>query len=1236
MAILAVGLAVLSSWLLRTFVPHQELILFFAAVIVVAVYGGMRAALLAILLSVFLQDFLFDQTPFHLDLNLTDIEQAIIFALTAAIVSRLSSARNLMLSRLSRKNAELQAIFDHIPVMLTYIGEDGRFKLVNREWERLLGWSQEEARNPDLDILAECYPDPEYRGYVLDSISSSKTKWADFRTRTRHGNTIDTMWANVRLSDGTSIGIGQDVTNRKHAERALREAERKYRDIFENARDGIFQTTPDGQFITANSALAKMLGFDSPAELIAARTDIAREHYVNPQRREKFKQLLNAQGFLANFESEAFKKDGSKTWISENVRAVRDQNGAVLYFEGTTQDITERKRAEARSAAFASLARKLSGARTQLDAGIIIAQTARGLFGWDACNLDLYDAETDRIQPMLNVDTIDGELVDFTPSVETCTPTPRGRRVIEDGPQLTLRTDPLRFERGDVPFGDQTRPSASIMAVPVRHSARVTGLFSIQSYSPRAYDEAALKDLAALADHCGEALNRIRAEQSLRESEERFRQMAEHFEDVIWITDKNLENVLYINPAYEKIFGRSCESLYQHLNSFLEAVHPEDRAGVEQMLERQRAGEQKPFEYRIVRPDGSVRWILRRSFPIRDNDGQVLRLAGIGQDVTERKRVEAEVRQSEERYRDLVENSRELICVHDLDGLILSANRATLEVLGYDLREFCGKKNFRDLLAPEVRDQFDEYLDRIRRDGVATGLTLLQTSSGERRLLEYYNTVRTEGVSAPVVRAMGRDITEQKQAEKALRASEERYRDLVENSHELICTHALDGTILSANRAGLELLGYDPDEFIGQKNIRDILVPEARNQFNDYMDRILTEKATSGLMLVQTSSGERRVLEYYNSLRTEGVENPIVRGIARDITERRRAEDALRESEERYRELFENAKDAIYVHDLSGRYVSVNRAAEELSGYRREEIIGKHFSNFVAPINLKDVRKNLCRKLDDARETAYEVDIITRGRHRVPVEIVSRLIYENGVAVGIQGTARDITERKRAQEALRTFSQRVIDAQEAERQSIARELHDEIGQVLTAVRINLQTVQRSCQTDVCLPHVDESIAIVDEALKRVRELSLELRPSLLDELGLASALRWYVDRYAQRTGIVAQVVNGFEEKGRLPRDLETVCFRIAQEALTNVARHAQAKHVYVELRHRSRKLFLSIRDDGVGFDVARVTANGLSDSALGLRGMRERARAVSGVIEINSTLNAGTLVFASFPLNRGN
>src|SRR5207237_9770425 len=169
-------------------------------------------------------------------------------------------------------------------------------------------------------------------------------------------------------------------------------------------------------------------------------------------------------------------------------------------------------------------------------------------------------------------------------------------------------------------------------------------------------------------------------------------------------------------------------------------------------------------------------------------------------------------------------------------------------------------------------------------------------------------------------------------AEESLHESEERYRDLVENSHELICTHDLNGLILSANRAACVALGYDLDSFVGKRSIRDILAPEVRDRFGEYLTRLRQNGTSSGLMLVQTKSGERRVWEYYNSLRTEGVGTPIVRGMARDITDQRLAERALRESEERYRELFETAKDPIYVHDLKGRYISVNRAAEKLSG----------------------------------------------------------------------------------------------------------------------------------------------------------------------------------------------------------------------------------------------------------------------------------------------------------------
>src|SRR4051812_27035708 len=187
-------------------------------------------------------------------------------------------------------------------------------------------------------------------------------------------------------------------------------------------------------------------------------------------------------------------------------------------------------------------------------------------------------------------------------------------------------------------------------------------------------------------------------------------------------------------------------------------------------------------------------------------------------------------------------------------------------------------------------------------------------------------------------------------------------------------------------------------------------------------------------------------------------------------------------SEDRYRELFENCRDAIYVHDLTGRYTLVNRAAEELSGYTREEIVGKHYSNFVAPRHLKEARENFCRKLDVPIETTYEAEVVCKNGTRIPVEVSSRMIYEDGQAVGVQGTVRDITERKRAQEILQTYSHRLIEAQEVERQNIAQELDSEICDLLAAVRNKLVGLQQ-----VQLPasgvedHIVETIEKLDAA-----------------------------------------------------------------------------------------------------------------------------------------------------------
>ena len=214
---------------------------------------------------------------------------------------------------------------------------------------------------------------------------------------------------------------------------------------------------------------------------------------------------------------------------------------------------------------------------------------------------------------------------------------------------------------------------------------------------------------------------------------------------------------------------------------------------------------------------------------------------------------------------------------------------------------------------------------------------------------------------------------------------------------------------------------------------------------------------------------------------------------------------------------------------------------------------------------------------------------------------------------------------------VQTLSQRLIETQEAERRRVARELHDEVGQALTAIRLNLHRIQQQAGASPVAQQLNDSLGIVDRALQHVRELAVDLRPAVLDALGLVAALHWYVDREARRAGLIADVVVGPLET-RLPPELETACFRIAQEALTNVVRHARARHVRVELRAREAEVQLVIRDDGIGFDLQAVRSRRGPDANLGLQGMQERALIVGGQIQITSAPRQGTVVDARFRL----
>ena len=365
--------------------------------------------------------------------------------------------------------------------------------------------------------------------------------------------------------------------------------------------------------------------------------------------------------------------------------------------------------------------------------------------------------------------------------------------------------------------------------------------------------------------------------------------------------------------------------------------------------------------------------------------------------------------------------------------------------------------------------------------------------------------------------------------------------------------------------------------------------------------------------------------------------------LAAMTTERRQAEQAARESEQRYRTLLENAPEAILVHQ-DGRWILANRAALKLlHAARVEQLVGRPTLDIVHPDYRAVVRERIEREFATGEPAPLlEQQFIAVDGTVLDVEVVGIPITLAGRQGG-QIIVRDITERRQAEQAVRerqaevrrsrerleALSQRLLKVQENERRLIARELHDQIGQALTAVKLNLESL-RSGRRAKAFP-LDESVAIVEQLMEAVRSMSLELRPSALDDLGLAAALRWYADRQGRRAGFSVRVRTQLPAE-RLASDLETACFRVAQEAITNVARHAGAKRVEVDARAEDGTLDLTVRDDGSGFDVAAVRGGTTAEGSIGLDGMEERVHLLGGDFRIDSQPGTGTTVWARFPL----
>ena len=337
---------------------------------------------------------------------------------------------------------------------------------------------------------------------------------------------------------------------------------------------------------------------------------------------------------------------------------------------------------------------------------------------------------------------------------------------------------------------------------------------------------------------------------------------------------------------------------------------------------------------------------------------------------------------------------------------------------------------------------------------------------------------------------------------------------------------------------------------------------------------------------------------------------------------------ALRESEERYRSVVDTARDIIYTLTPDGKIMSLNPVFETVTGWSRTEWIGKDYVPLVDPDDRPRAAEIFQAVLKGQVPPIFELGVRAKSGFTIPSEFVATPLARGSRIVGVLGIARDITDRKRVERALRHLN----EALEEEVKRIAHALHDEAGQLLASVHIGLADVARDLPAPAA-KRLEDVRGLLDKIEEQLRHLSHELRPTILDDLGLGPALEFLADGVSKRTGL-SIAVEGSPGK-RLPAPTETALYRIVQEALTNVTKHAQATRVYIKFMRNRRLLRGVIRDDGVGFDVPTVLTR-RGSRGLGLTGIRERLHAVGGTLDIIATPRGGTQLILTVPVETDN
>lgn len=733
---------------------------------------------------------------------------------------------------------------------------------------------------------------------------------------------------------------------------------------------------------------------------------------------------------------------------------------------------------------------------------------------------------------------------------------------------------------------------------------------------------------------------RVAAETELAAKEAMLAQLVSSYPGVIYHGRRDDRWVMdYVTDGCVALTGYEAGELqFDGVPALVGIVHPDDRDWLVENCARAIA-QRLPCrnEYRIVTKDRTVRWVLEQAEGTYDAQGALVGVAGYLSDISARKESEAQVRRSE-RSLALAQRTAQLGSWRwDAPGGTLEGSDELFRIHGLapggPLPE---SEQYLALVHEEDRTALRESLAGICEgiQGPDLHFRVRRPDGAVRHLHAAYVIDRGEADELTGAHGVVQDVTEHWRAQEALRESEANYRLLFEHAGEAVIVVDRERRVHLANARVVELLDR-PLERIRGRHVRECLTAGDADVALAQLDEVFATGVPVEAEVTLDFPAGRRLLR--RTIRPVGVNGGTRFAIVfeNDITDQRALQSALEASARRARQLLETTQEGFILADDRGVIVEVNAAYAAMVGYAAAELVGRSITSMEAELDEAAVAARIATML---REGGAR--FVTHHRRkdgtRVVLQVSAAVLTQDEGAL-VAAFVRDITEERTreaqlesSRQQLRALAARLEAVREEERTNVAREIHDELGQGLTSLKLDLAWLRDQLPATKRAARARGAATLdeVDRMIDAVRALAARLRPAILDDLGLVPAVEWQAARILERAGLSWQ--GTFELSGGVSPEQATTLFRIFQEAVTNVVRHAHATHVDVSLRGSDDVVELRVADDGRGFE-GDPDAPDAHEGHLGLLGMRERASGAGGSFEIRARAGGGTEVIARIP-----